>query len=98
MKWLAQLSETVYRVSPTGIPTILPGVGGITYNLRVGDLACGWEADHVEPCVSVENKENDSRYGQDANNAFNVLSCIGNQATVVTGDAKGSKSDAFRTL
>jgi hypothetical protein len=54
-------------------------VGGITYNLRVGDLACGWEADHVEPCVSVENKETDHRYGQGANNALNVLSCIDNQ-------------------
>jgi hypothetical protein len=39
----------------------------------------------------VENKENDPRYGQGANAAFNVLSCIGNEATVVTGDAKGSK-------
>jgi hypothetical protein len=85
------IGKSVYRVSPTGTPTILPGVGGITYNLRVGDLACGWEADHVEPCVSVENKENDPRYGQGANAAFNVLSCIGNQATAVTGDAKGSK-------
>ncbi len=85
------IGKSVYRVSPTGTPTILPGVGGITYNLRVGDLACGWEADHVEPCVSVENKENDPRYGQGANAAFNVLSCIGNQATVATGDAKGSR-------
>jgi hypothetical protein len=85
------IGKSVYRVTPTGTPTILPGVGGITYNLRVGDLACGWEADHVEPCVSVENKENDPRYGRGANAAFNVLSCIGNEATVVTGDAKGSE-------
>jgi hypothetical protein len=85
------IGKSVYRVTPTGTPTILPGVGGITYNLRVGDLACGWEADHVEPCGSVENKENDPRYGRGANAAFNVLSCIGNEATVVTGDAKGSK-------
>jgi hypothetical protein len=85
------VGKSVYRVSPTGTPTILHGVGGITYNLRVGDLACGWEADHVEPCVSVENKENDPRYGQGANAAFNVLSCVGNTAVVVTGDAKGSK-------
>jgi len=85
------IGKSIYRVSPTGTPAILPGVGGITYNLRVGDLASGWEADHVEPCVSVENKENDPRYGQGANAAFNVLSCIGNEATVVTGDAKGSE-------
>jgi hypothetical protein len=81
--------RNVYNVSATGKPMVLPGVGGITYNLRVGDLACGWEADHVEPCVSVENKENDARSGQAANTAFNVLSCIGNKATVASGDAKG---------
>jgi hypothetical protein len=79
-----------YNVSATGKPVVLPGVGGITYNLRVGDPACGWEADHVEPAVSVENKENDSRSGQAANTAFNVLSCIGNRAKVATGDAKGA--------
>jgi hypothetical protein len=85
------VSRSVYNISAIGMPSILPGVGGITYNLRVGDPACGWEADHVEPCVSAENKENDPRHGQIANTAFNVLSCIGNEATVVTGDAKGSK-------
>jgi hypothetical protein len=84
------VSRSIYNVSATGTPSILPGVGGITYNMRVGDPACGWEADHVEPCVSAENKEND-RHGQIANTAFNILSCIGNEATVVTGDAKGSK-------
>jgi hypothetical protein len=83
--------RNVYNVSATGKPVVLPGVGGITYNLRVGDPACGWEADHVEPGVSVENKENDARSGQAANTAFNVLSCIGNQAAVSTGEAKGAK-------
>jgi hypothetical protein len=85
------VSRSIYNISAMGTPSILPGVGGITYNLRVGDPACGWEADHVEPCVSADNKENDPRHGQRANTAFNVLSCIGNEATVVTGDAKGSK-------
>jgi hypothetical protein len=83
--------RSVYDISARGIPMVLPGVGGITYNVRVGDPACGWEADHVEPGVSVENKENDPRFGQGANAAFNVLSCVGNQAIVVTGDAKGAK-------
>jgi hypothetical protein len=84
------VGKSIYRISATGTPVILPGVGGITYNLRVGDFACGWEADHVEPGVSVENKENDSRFGNAANIAFNVFSCIGNLALVVSGDAKGS--------
>lgn len=81
----------VYKVSATGKPLVLPGVGGITYNLRVGDPAYGWEADHAEPGVSTENKENDARTGQAANTAFNVLSCVGNQAIVATGDAKGDR-------
>jgi hypothetical protein len=80
-----------YTVSATGNPMVLPGVGGITYNLRVGDPAVGWEADHVEPAVSVENKENDARSGQAPNTAFNILSCVGNQAMVASGDAKGDK-------
>ncbi|MEM3566463.1 MAG: DUF4438 domain-containing protein [Candidatus Bathyarchaeia archaeon] len=81
----------IYNISAEGVPMVLPGVGGITYNVRVGDPACGWEADHVEPGVSIENKENDPRYGQGANTALNVLSCVGNEAVVVSGDAKGAK-------
>ncbi len=85
------VGRSVYSISPSGTPLIFPGVGGITYNVRVGDPACGWEADHVEPGVSVENKENDPRYGQGANAAFNLFSCIGNEAVVVNGDAKNAK-------
>ena len=85
------VGKAVYNISAKGAPSVLPGVGGITYNLRVGDPACGWEADHVEPGVSIENKENDSRFGQGANTALNVLSCVGNEASVVSGDAKGAK-------
>jgi len=75
-----------YRISADGKPVVLPGVGGITYNVRVGDLAAGWEADHVEPGVSMKSKES-----EDANMALNILACVGNEAVVVSGDAKGSK-------
>ncbi len=85
------VGRSIYTITAEGNPVVLPGVGGITYNVRVGDPACGWQADHVEPGVSVENKENDPRFGQGANAAFNVLSCVGNEAKVVTGDAKGAK-------
>jgi hypothetical protein len=82
--------RSVYNVSAAGKPVVYPSVGGITYNLRVGDPACGWEADHVEPGVSSENKENDARFGQGANTAYNVLSCVGNIARLISGDAKGA--------
>lgn len=73
-----------WRVGPDGIPKALPGVGGITYNLKVGQSAINWAADHVEPGVSVRTDRDD------ANTALNMLACVGNEATVVSGDAKGT--------
>ena len=35
------LGRSPYRISADGRPLVLPGVGGITYNVRVGDLATG---------------------------------------------------------
>ena len=72
-----------YSITPEGKPTILPGVGGITYNIKVGDSVIQWAADHVEPCVSMKNKD------REENGALNLLSCIGNVAKVISGDAKG---------
>ncbi|MDP2900691.1 MAG: DUF4438 domain-containing protein [Candidatus Bathyarchaeota archaeon] len=85
------ISDAVYKVTADGEPVILPGVGGITYNIRVGDPACGWMADHVEPGVSLENRVSDTRFPRGQSNALNVLACIGNEAVVVKGDAKGEK-------
>ncbi len=77
-----------YRISPEGHPDIYPGVGGITYNLRIGDNACGWFCDHVEPGVSISNYK--KAFGQDGpNRALNLFSCAGNVAKVVSGEAKG---------
>lgn len=48
-------------------------------------------ADHVEPSVSLENKEKEDRFPHGPNYALNVLSCVGNEAVIITGDAKGEK-------
>ena len=58
------IGDAIYKVTAGGEPVVLPGVGGITYNIRVGDLACGWMADHVEPGVSLENRVSDSPVSQ----------------------------------
>jgi hypothetical protein len=77
-----------YRINPDGHSDVYPGVGGITYNVRIGDNACGLFADHVEPGVSISNFT--QMAGQSGpNRALNVFSCTGNIATVVTGEAKG---------
>jgi hypothetical protein len=36
----------IYRISAQGNPVVLPSVGGITYNVRVGDLVAIRDADH----------------------------------------------------
>ena len=77
-----------YRIDPDGHPDLYPGVGGITYNVRIGDLACGLFADHVEPGVSISNFT--QFQGQPGpNRALNQFSCAGNLARVVSGEAKG---------
>jgi hypothetical protein len=40
------VGASIYRVSADGEPMILPGVGGITYNVRLGDLVAIVDADH----------------------------------------------------
>jgi len=76
---------TPYLVSHDGTPRIVPGTGGITYNVRVGDRIKGLVGDHIEPAVSSRNPD------ASANGGYNILSCVGNEATVVSGDAKGGK-------
>ena len=73
------------RIDTEGLVHYLPGTGGIVYNCKIGDPACGWVADHLEPGVSIKNPD------ENMNRALSIYSCIGNEATVVSGDAKGAK-------
>ena len=74
-----------YTISHRGQPVVVTRSGGITYNVRVGDRAIGWASDHTEPGVSIRNRDE----GESA--ALAVLSCVGNDAFVVTGEGKGSR-------
>lgn len=74
-----------YRVSRDGNAFCLPGPGGIVYNVRTGDSAYGWMADHVEPGVTAFNSDEAQNY------CLQNLVCVGNEARVVSGDAKGDK-------
>ena len=83
-------SRTPYVISADGRPLVLPSVGGITYNVRVGDPAIGWSADHVEPGASIINTEK-SIGNWSPNSGLNTLACAGNEVKVISGDAKGAK-------
>ncbi len=80
----ASLNLGLYDVSHEGVPLIVPSVGGITPNVRVGDGAFAFMADHVELGVSIHNPDDRQ------NVALNAMACIGNEAVVVSGDAKGA--------
>ena len=73
-----------YYVGYDGRGRILCGTGGITYNYAIGDKCCAIPGDHIEPGCSCFNPD------ERANAALQSLACIGNEARVMTGEAKGS--------
>ena len=74
-----------YSLAADGTPFLLPAYGSIVYNVSVGDSAYGWLADCVHPGVSVKMDD------AGGNRGLNVLSCIGNTAIVMTGNAKRAR-------
>lgn len=74
-----------YRVDTQGQPRVIPGTGAISYNVKVGDCAYGWAGDHIEPGVTIKNPDTQE------NAALNIFACLGNEAKVMTGEAKGAK-------
>lgn len=79
------ISSNPFRINREGIAEVLPATGGITYNVEIGDSCMEWVGDHIEPGVSIKNDN------VNENNALMLLSCIGNEAKVVSGEAKGAK-------
>ncbi len=76
-----------YRITTEGKPVVLVGSSGVTYNVRVGDSAINWAADHVEPAVSIRHPKENRATGP--NGGLNVLASVGNEARVVSGKAEG---------
>lgn len=81
-----------WRVDHQGEPFILPGIGGITLNMQVGDPAFGWAGDHLEPGVSCIVDTN--KPFEHPNISLQLYSCTGNRARVVNGKAE----DALGTV
>lgn len=82
-------SRSPYRISAEGDPKVLPATGSVTFNARIGDSAIDWEADHVEPGASFSHMEDKASRRDKNNYAFNTLSCIGNQAELISGEVEG---------
>ena len=76
-----------WKVDHRGVPFLLPGIGGITLNVGAGDPAFGLAGDHIEPgvsCTANAEKPNDF-----PNNSLQFLACVGNEAKLLSGDARG---------
>ena len=77
------------EISPSsminGESSVAPsGVGGVTYNVRVGDAAFGWAwGDSVSPGVAIRNAD------AGAASALTGLACIGNEALIVRSMMEG---------
>jgi hypothetical protein len=64
------------------------GMASINYTVSLGDTAYGWaNGDHVEPDVTFQGR--DQERASDC--ALAILACIGNEAVVLEGEAKGAK-------
>lgn len=79
------------EVSREGEGKFVPSVGGITYNVKVGDSVFGFESDHIEPGVSCIAGSYNDRRGANPNLSLNAYSCVGNTARVLTGAAKNER-------
>ncbi len=76
-----------WEVTAEGTAVMLPAVGGITYNVLLGDPAFGWVADHVEPGVSFAAAK--GKPDENPNRALLAYACIGNTVRLISGPAEG---------
>jgi hypothetical protein len=73
-----------HQIDHEGRPRLLPSLGGIVYNVALGDSVYGWAGDNIEPGVAIKAPEGP------ANQALNIFACVGNQAVVMSGRATGA--------
>src|SRR5438093_8973687 len=65
-----------HQIDKDGKPRLLPSLGGIVFNVKVGDPVFGWAGDNIEPGVAIKAPD------AAANQALNVFACVGNEAVV----------------
>jgi hypothetical protein len=77
-----------YSVTYDGRPWLDVGMASINYNVSLGDPTYGWaQGDHVEPDVTIQGRDRPSP----SECAVAILACIGNEAEIISGEAKGAK-------
>ena len=83
--WPPSAARDPYKATSEGLAAVTLGMAGICFQNRVGDPAFGWEADHLEPGVSIRNQSDGAEH------ALHYLACIGNDAVVTSGASRGAR-------
>jgi hypothetical protein len=83
--WPPAGAQHQYKAISEGTGNVSLGMAGVCYGVRVGDPAFGWEADHLEPGASIRNPLDGPEH------ALHYLACMGNDAVVTSGAAKGAR-------
>lgn len=82
---LSGLPAEPYRLDADGKAFLWPTFGGIVYNVTVGDSAFGWAGDCIHPSISISHPD------ANKNRGLNVFACVGNEAMIASGAAKGAR-------
>lgn len=82
---LSGLPAEPYRLDADGKAFLWPTFGGIVYNVTIGDSAYGWAGDCIHPSVSISHKD------ANKNRGLNIFACVGNEAMITSGAAKGAR-------
>jgi hypothetical protein len=81
--WPARGDAIDYRSTADGRGATHLGIAGICFTHRAGDPAFGWEADHLEPGVSIRHPADGDEH------ALHYLACMGNEAVITSGNCAG---------
>lgn len=77
-----------FSITYDGQPKLGIGMASINYTVGYGDSTYGWaEADHVEPDITIQGRDR----SVPSECALAIMACIGNEARVLTGEAKGGR-------
>jgi Domain of unknown function (DUF4438) len=83
--WPPAADKNPYKVDSEGTPAVTLGMAGICFTHRAGDPAFGWEADHLEPAVSIRHPQAGPEH------ALHYMVCIGNEAVITSGACAGAR-------
>lgn len=85
-------TDLAYTTTWNGKSKLGIGMGSIKYNVKIGDSCFGWaEGENVEPGVAIDRAVKEPSQPAAEAQAFRILASIGNEAIVVSGEAKGAK-------